>query len=340
MRGQDKECRVKALTSQELAASFQSLQSDYDVLVPIHIHDGTRALAKPGDGPLALAGGAVPQKITNAFFPQMQRVLEIGKDDAADEGASRPILVVGLTAPDADALEFLDRFFSTEFRDDLYFSLRDGSVVVCVSGRCGRDGEFLKIAGSRCDLELICDGQKYLVVGYTDAGKNIAEKLIGGVEVDDSALSELQRESDALPTDDADLIQAAAAIVQKDLVTDDFWARIADRCIACTSCNLVCPTCSCFEVYDRVAETGTVERWRMWDSCQLDGFMREASGHNPMGDESIRTRRRIHHKLAADPARWDQITCMVCGRCDDVCPTGIGMKTVCREILAEYGNAK
>ncbi|MRR39590.1 hypothetical protein EG829_34055, partial [bacterium] len=80
-----------------------------------------------------------------------------------------------------------------------------------------------------------------------------------------------------------------------------------------------------------------VERSRMWDSCQLDGFMREASGHNPLGTEALRTRRRIHHKLAADPERWGEISCFLCGRCDAVCPTGIGIFAVARELVARYG---
>jgi L-lactate utilization protein LutB len=66
--------------------------------------------------------------------------------------------------------------------------------------------------------------------------------------------------------------------------------------------------------------------------------MREASGHNPMGEERVRTHRRIHHKLAADVKRWGHITCYLCGRCDRVCPTGIGIVAVCREMVEEYGN--
>ena len=64
--------------------------------------------------------------------------------------------------------------------------------------------------------------------------------------------------------------------------------------------------------------------------------MREASGHNPMGQERLRTHRRIHHKLAADVKRWGHITCYLCGRCDRVCPTGIGIVAVCREMVEEF----
>lgn len=328
---------MKILTEQQLQAFFETAESDYDVRVPISLHDGTRALGKLGEGQLSIAGGAILQKITNVFFPQMETVLTSDLEKIElPKPASKPLLAAGFTAADADSLEFIDRFYSENFRDDLYFNKRDGAVIVCVSGRCGADGEFLKIAGEKCDIELICDGSDYLLATYTDAGKALAENA-AGADADDNVMGQLQKESDALGDDDLKLIQAASKLLLDEKVPEEFWQGISDRCIACTSCNLVCPTCTCFDVFDRKVD-GKVKRWRMWDSCQLDGFMREASGHNPMGTENLRTRRRIHHKLAADVTRWGQITCMLCGRCDDVCPTGIGIKAVCREMVDKYGS--
>lgn len=329
---------MKALTAQELEASFRALEGDYDVRVPVALHDGTRALGKLDDGPLALAGGALPLKITSAFFPQMETIFQVGDDGLTmPPPPARPLLVVGFTAQDAACLEFIDRFFSEGFRDDLYLNKRHGAVVVCVSGRCGRDGEPLKIAGGKCDLELICDGQRYLIASYSQAGEALAGRFEPGRDVHDGALAALRAESDHLGDEEARLIETAARLLREEKVPEEFWQGIADRCIACTSCNLACPTCTCFDVFDSKAADKTV-RWRLWDSCQLDGFMREASGHNPMGAEHLRTRRRIHHKLAADPMRWQTITCFLCGRCDEVCPTGIGIKAVCREMINTYGS--
>jgi formate hydrogenlyase subunit 6/NADH:ubiquinone oxidoreductase subunit I len=135
--------------------------------------------------------------------------------------------------------------------------------------------------------------------------------------------------------DDDALIRRASQLLRANRVPDSFWSEIGDRCISCTGCNLACPTCTCFGVQDW-RYTQRVERSRMWDSCQLDGFMREASGHNPLGSEALRTRRRIHHKLAADPERWGEISCFLCGRCDAVCPTGIGILAVAREMVARF----
>jgi formate hydrogenlyase subunit 6/NADH:ubiquinone oxidoreductase subunit I len=132
---------------------------------------------------------------------------------------------------------------------------------------------------------------------------------------------------------DLELITKASELLLQNKVPESFWESISKRCIACCSCNFTCPTCTCFDVWDRKFPD-SIERVRTWDSCQLDGFMREASRHNPMGTEESRTRRRIHHKLAADVERWGFKTCFLCGRCDDSCPTGIGIKSVCREMVA------
>lgn len=323
---------MKKLTMEEIENYLTLMEAEFDVLAPIQLHDGTRCLGNLKEGSLALKGGKIPLKPTSVFFPQMERVFtrESGKEIQMPLSGKKPILVVGFTAEDADCLEFIDKFFSENFRDDLYFQKREGSVVVVLSGKCGLNGEFLKIAGGKCDIELVCDGERYIVFAYSDKGKELEKRITASGEVDN--IESLKQFSDKLPQDDLKMIQQASELILAEKVPDEFWAEIADRCIACTSCNYACPTCTCFEVYDRVYKDTTV-RERMWDSCQLDGFMREASGHNPMGTEGSRTRRRIHHKLAADVTRWGHITCFFCGRCDDVCPTNIGIKSVSRMIM-------
>jgi formate hydrogenlyase subunit 6/NADH:ubiquinone oxidoreductase subunit I len=158
-----------------------------------------------------------------------------------------------------------------------------------------------------------------------------------GGEAAEISLAELRGRGEGILAEGREILRRASALLLADRVPDGFWAAIADRCIACTGCNLVCPTCTCFGVEDR-CWPDRVERSRLWDSCQFDGFMREASGHNPLGTEALRTRRRLHHKLAADVRRWGIITCVACGRCETVCPTGIGLLSVAREMVERYGS--
>jgi len=328
---------MRILTPSELEAFLRSLEEEYDVRVPIALPDGTRTLGRMREGPLAIEGGPLLMKPTSIFFPHHETELEYEEGIVLMQAPlSRPLCVVGLTARDAECLSFVDEFFQSNYRDDIYFNKRNGALIVVLSGRCGEDGEFLKIAGGKCDIELISEGAEFIMVPYTQTGRDLSARIDPGKEVAKDRLAALERESSALGTEEEELLRRASQIVLEDRVPEEFWLEISRRCIACTACNLFCPTCTCFEVYDRRPKM-RIERQRLWDSCQLDGFMREASGHNPMGSEALRTRRRIHHKLAADVVRWGRISCFLCGRCDKVCPTGIGIKAVSREIVKRHG---
>jgi formate hydrogenlyase subunit 6/NADH:ubiquinone oxidoreductase subunit I len=326
---------VKLLSTDQLTLFFASLEKEWEVRLPVRLPDGTRALGTLADGPPALFGGALPAKPTAAFFPQDGPVFTAtGREVRPPPAPVRPLFVTGFTARDLACLRFIDRFFADSPRDDLYFRRRQGALIAGVSGRCGPGGSLVPIAGGGCDLELIREERGWMIVAYSDAGRAVA----AGLSADDAAVSlkRLRQEMELLPDDPERLLLQGAELLRGGRVPDSFWAEIGDRCIACTGCNLVCPTCTCFGVQDW-RSAAHVERSRMWDSCQLEGFMREASGHNPLGSEALRTRRRIHHKLAADLERWGEISCFLCGRCDAVCPTGIGIVAVTREMVERFG---
>ena len=325
---------MKVLLSEQLPGFLAGLAVTFELRLPILLPDGTRTIGSPDDGPLAMHGGSVPGKPTAAFFPQHGPVFTATGAVCESPKPSRALFVAGFTHRDLDCLRFIDRFFAEGWRDDLYFLTRQGAVVAGVSGYCGPGGSLLPLCGGDCDLEFAWDGGRWLVLAYSEAGRAIAAKVPDAVA--DGTLERLQDATAQLRDENAVLIRRASELLRAGRVPDSFWSEIGDRCIACTGCNLACPTCTCFGVQDW-RYTGQVERSRMWDSCQFDGFMREASGHNPLGTEALRTRRRIHHKLAADPERWGEISCFVCGRCDDVCPTGIGIFAVARELVARFG---
>jgi len=331
---------MKICSLSNLQNLFASLEAKYELLLPIRLLDGTRSLARLEDGDFCLEGGALPMRPAALFMPYLDVVLKISKEGTAKSvpKPTKPLFIIGFTAEDLACLEFTDKFFSTNFYDEIYFKKRQDAVVVGVSGYLGLAGEFLKIAGGKCDLEIIkLEDGSFIIEAYSEKGSEILKNL-NTKEADPQILEGLKQKSATFSSEDEKLLHQASQLLLEGLVPDEFWQDIAKRCIACTACTLVCPTCTCFDVFDRKTGNSDTERMRLRDSCQLDGFMREASGHNPMAKEFLRTRRRIHHKLVADVKRFGHITCYLCGRCDQVCPTGIGMKSVCREMVQRYGH--
>ena len=326
---------MKRLTQDELLQFLKSWETCYDLRLPILLPDGGRAICRLADGPLAMHGGSVPAKPTSLFFPQDGLVFAAGANGYLERvDTEKRLFIIGLTPTDLQCLRFIDRFFSTGERDDLYFASRDKAIIAVVSGYCGRDGEFIPPSSGSCDLELYHDGIDWLLMPYSDEGRELAASFNAGDEV--VSLESVHGKAVHPPSAEQEVVLAAAAILQETELPDAFWDEIGEHCIQCSGCNLTCPTCTCFGVQDWCYGEHT-ERRRVWDSCQLAGFMREAGGHNPLATAGQRSRRRIHHKLVADMARWGEIGCFVCGRCDLACPTGIGIIAVSREIVTRFG---
>jgi ferredoxin len=106
-------------------------------------------------------------------------------------------------------------------------------------------------------------------------------------------------------------------------VEDPHWDDVAGRCLACTNCTLVFPTCFCASVQDVTDLTGArTERWRVWDSCFTAGF---SYIHGGSVRDSTRSRYRqwMTHKLAAWQDQFGSSGCVGCGRCITWCPAAI-----------------
>ena len=101
------------------------------------------------------------------------------------------------------------------------------------------------------------------------------------------------------------------------------WSAVAERCLACGNCTMVCPTCFCTTVEDTSDLSGReISRARRWDSCFTAEF---SSVHGGSVRPSTRARYRqwMTHKLATWPEQFGTSGCVGCGRCITWCPVGI-----------------
>ena len=254
---------------------------------------------------------------------------------AADSG---PYALLGVRSCDLHAIAIHDRVLTGRSHADThYVARRDGAFLVSVSctdpgGTCfcvsmGTGPRPRSGPDARFDLSLteLLDGgdHRFLV----EIGSPRGAEVLADVPADPATAGELaaadavagaaaERMGRSLDTEGLkELLYASAESPQ--------WDDVASRCLACTNCTMVCPTCFCTTVDDVSDLTGdAAERHRRWDSCFDADF---SYIHGGTVRESTRSRYRqwMTHKLGSWIDQFGTSGCVGCGRCVTWCPAGI-----------------
>src|SRR6516164_592927 len=119
------------------------------------------------------------------------------------------------------------------------------------------------------------------------------------------------------------------------------WDQVAERCLTCANCTMVCPTCFCTTVEDVSDVTGDhAERWRRWDSCFTMDFS-YLHGGSVRTSTKARYRQWMTHKLASWIDQFGTSGCVGCGRCITWCPVGIDITEELQAIrgAGDHGDA-
>jgi NAD(P)H-flavin reductase len=218
-----------------------------------------------------------------------------------------------------------------------YLARRAAALVIAVECEVPASTCFCTSMGtgpevtSGFDLALTELDDGFVVRSGSPAGDGVAERLelppaTGAQQADARAAVARARAriGDPVPTAGLPARLIAAAESPR-------WAEIAERCLACANCTLVCPTCFCTSVI-QVSDLDGVEATaeRTWDSCFTLGFAKVAGGNfRPRTQD--RYRQWLTHKFGT---WWDQFGmsgCVGCGRCITWCPVGIDVRD---ELLA------
>ncbi len=295
--------------------------------------------ARPTDGDARFSYAVGPSSPKRELFPPRQRLWTATSDSDAsfqvvEEARESPrIAFLGLRGCELAAIRIQDRvFLRGSYQDEVYAANRSDTLLIAVE--CGSPAGTCFCAsmgtGPRVDdgadlilTELLDGDPRFLVRVGSDAGAALLERLA-------------YRDATAADLDAREQVVTAAAERMgrtldvdglPDLLMDNLdhprWDAVADRCLACANCTLVCPTCFCSTIEDTTDLRGqTAHRDRRWDSC----FGLEFSHATPA---SIRTstkaryRQWMTHKLATWVEQFGTSGCVGCGRCITWCPVGI-----------------
>lgn len=237
---------------------------------------------------------------------------------------------LGVRACEIAAIEVQDRTFLRGAYPDLVYAERRASLFL-VAVNCTQ-------ASSTCFCTSMKTGPR-CQAGYDLALTEIETGFV--CEVGSDLGKDVLAALAARPATDAELASADAARQQAvdqitrrmpadqlpHLLLDNLnhprWKQVGERCLSCTNCTLVCPTCFCASVADvRDLNTGVVERQRTWDSCFNPDFAYLSSG-SARPEISDRYRQWLTHKLATWHEQFGVSGCVGCGRCITWCPVGI-----------------
>lgn len=299
---------------------------------------GRYRLERRGDDAL-FAWTVGPQSWKRFLFPPKERLWSARREGESftvtDSGQeTEKLAFFGARSCELRAIAIQDRVFCEGPYADPRYSARRGAIFT-VAVNCGHPGRTCFCASMDAGPEaregydivltelLDADGQRFVAEAGSPQGASVLESVPGApARARDLAAVE-------------DLMSRAAAGMGRSLRTDDVkallqgaphhprWDDVAQRCLACTNCTMVCPTCFCATVEDHTdLATATAERVRRWDSC----FTQDHSyihGGSVRASTRSRYRQWLTHKLASWIDQFGVSGCVGCGRCISWCPAGI-----------------
>jgi NAD(P)H-flavin reductase/heterodisulfide reductase subunit C len=224
----------------------------------------------------------------------------------------------------------MDEIFRETKSDPYYFEKRNSSIIIGVNIQRMSKWCFAPQMGCATvdygyDLMLTDLGNRYAINIGTQRGddlltkyaKNVSNALARDIQLVGQKKRDIMNMSKQKFNFPTELIPK---LLEKTYNESGFWEKHSEKCLACGSCVLVCPTCCCFDVKDESdlsLERG--ERVRTWDACLLEDFAKVASGENFRATRPTRYRHRYNKKGKYLFDRFGFVSCVGCGRCSSHC---------------------
>ncbi len=300
-----------------------------------------------------------PHSLKNFLFPPRETIAEFTREGGSWSqqplaNSEPPLAVIGVRGCDLEALRIQDRvFMGGDYVDPAYAARREHLFLVAVNCRRAVATCFCHSMGSgpavshSFDLALTEQGEGPASRFVCEVGSEKGAAILAAVSQQDgqagnglvSCSPDQITAAREVPRELATSMQARKAEHGspqprsldtegiRDLLFENLehprWEEVASRCLSCTNCTLVCPTCFCASVTEVADLSGDhVDRERQWASCfTLDHA--KIHGHSVRSSTASRYRQWLTHKLAGWIDQFGSSGCTGCGRCITWCPVGI-----------------
>jgi sulfhydrogenase subunit beta (sulfur reductase) len=339
------------ISQQQLLEWVASLSKTFDVFGPVTNKKGQTVFESVSD----------PEKIDmlycstmlaprNIIYPARQILFKIdrleGKYETVLPEYQKRKLIFAIHPCDMHAISVLDKTFLGAFKDTYYKQLREDTVTIvlncnhaCDNGFCPSmgTGPFLQLK-SGFDVVITAKWDDYLVEAGSQTGERILKEFNGGKRpaekdfVEKAKIEESSRQSFTKQLETAGLPE----LLMRNLEHPVYEKTADSRCLGCTNCTMVCPTCYCYNIEDITKyDLKTTSRNRYWDSCQELHFAQVHEG-NFRSSRKARLRQFMVHKLATWLDQFGCFGCIGCGRCMTWCPTKIDITDMSKEIQQDF----
>lgn len=276
-----------------------------------------------------------PHSWKKYLFPPQLKVgtatrVELGWKLETPEPTSKKLALLGIRACELAALAIQDRvFMGGPYIDPTYQAQREKLFLIAVNCTQAASTCFCTSmkTGPRCtqgyDLGLTELSEGFILEIGTPLGESIVTKL----KVCNASSEQLIQADQARAQAEQQITRQMETEGIRDLLLGNLnhprWKDVAQRCLSCANCTMVCPTCFCSTVSEVADLRGDqVDRIRHWDSCFNLQF---SYTHGGTVRQTIHERYRqwMTHKLASWHDQFGTSGCVGCGRCITWCPVGI-----------------
>jgi sulfite reductase subunit B len=265
------------------------------------------------------------------FLPQYEKLFDynLGKTfDLVKVNTQKPLILVGVHPYDIIALQQTDMFYLDSQKDDFYKKRRENAIIIGVdmqqvSKRSFAESMNTHITDSGFDLLLTNLGDNYAITIGTEKGKKLLQtytKTTEATNKDFEKLDKVQKNISSKFTKKLKVLKEEWSALLVANYNHPIWDKKSQKCMECSSCTMVCPTCFCYDVKEDVSlNLKKGSRVRTWDGCLLRDFTLLGSGEIFREEISKRYQHRFYRKGNYLPERYGFVACVGCGRCGIAC---------------------